>query len=231
LELKKPDPNLGALGDFERESFPQSILRQLADLQKAREQLRMTDLDTSERVVNNRKQFQALTDMLAANLRSAMAEKRSDYELRKAALASLEDQLHTLHSKQTEWQSLKRRSDEAEGIYTFYRRKLEETSASDALAKNRITNVAVIEHPMDPVQPDGMRKTMLLGIAIGFGFIAALAWISIAEFFDHRVYTIDQLAQYSQVPVLAVVERGSPLRFISASDKGGNAARGYAGEA
>jgi uncharacterized protein involved in exopolysaccharide biosynthesis len=230
-EIKKDNPNFGALGDFERESFPQSILRQLADLEKEREKLRMTDLDTTERVVNNRKQFRALAEMLAANLRSTMAEKQSEYEVRKAALVSLQDELTNLHSKQSEWAALKRRSAEAEGIYTFYRRKLEETSASDALEKNRVMNVAVIQHPMDPLQPDGMRKTMLLGIAMGFGFIAALAWISIAEFFDHRVYTIDQLTQHMKAPVLAVVDRGDPLRFISATDKRGDAARTYAGEA
>lgn len=231
IELKKQDPNFGVLGDFDRDSFPQTILRQLADLQKEREKLRMTDLDTSERVVNNRKQFHVLADMLAANLRSTTAEKQADYDLRKAAFASLEDQLTALHSKQMEWAALKRKSDEAQGIYTFYRRKLEETSASDALEKNRVTNVAVIEPPMDPLQPDGMRKTTLLSIAMGFGVLAALAWISVAEFFDHRVYTIDQLVQHIKAPVLAVVGQGDPLRFISATDEPRDEARTYAGEA
>lgn len=230
-ELKKPDPNFGALGDFDRDSFPQAILRQLADLQKDREKLRMTDLDTSERVVNNRKQFHVLADMLAANLRSTMAEKQSDYELRKTALASLENQLTVLHSKQMEWGTLKRKGDEAQGVYNFYRQKLEETSASEILAKNRVTNVAVIEPPMDPLQPVGMRKTILLAISMGFGILAALAWISIAEFFDHRVYTIDQLAENVKAPVLAVVGRGDPLRFISTAGEDGDKARTYAGEA
>ncbi len=230
-ELNKPDPNFGALGDFERDSFPQAILRQLADLQKDREKLRMTDLDTSERVINNRKQFHALGAMLAANLRSSMNEKQSEYELRKSELDSLDSQLAQLHGREMEWSELKRKSSEAEGIYTFYRRKLEESSAADALERNRVSNIAVIEHPMDPLAPDGMHKTTLLSITLGFGVLAALAWISIAEFFDHRVYTIDQLAQHLRAPVLAVVERGDPWRLISVTDQPGDAARTYAGEA
>jgi uncharacterized protein involved in exopolysaccharide biosynthesis len=231
LEMNKPEPNLGSLGDFERESFPQVILRQIADLQKEREKLRMTDLDTTERLVNNRKQFHVLAGMLAANLRSTMAEKESEYQLRKSSWDGLQNELSHLHDKEMEWATLKRKSAEAEGIYTFYRRKLEETSASDALEKDRVSNIAVIEHPMDPLQPDGMRKTTLLGIAMGFAFLAALAWVSIAEFFDHRVYTIDQLAQHVKAPVLAVIERGDTLRFISSAEKPGEAAHTYAGEA
>ena len=230
-ELKKPDPNFGSVGDFGRDSFPQAILRQLADLEKEREKLRMTDLDTSERVLNNRKQFDALSAMLAANLRSTLAEKQSEYDLRRKELETLDTQLSELHGRQMQWSALKRKSAEAEGIYTFYRRKLEESSASDALEKNRISNIAVIEHPMDPLMPDGMKKTTLLSICLGFGILAALGWVSIAEFFDHRVYTIDQLGQHLKAPVLAVVERGDPWRFVSVADTPGDAARTYAGEA
>jgi uncharacterized protein involved in exopolysaccharide biosynthesis len=216
VEVKKPEPNFGSLGDFERDSFPQGILRQLADLQKEREKLRMTDLDATERVMNNRQQFQVLAAMLGANLRSVMAEKQANYELRKAAFEGLEKELQSLHSKQMKWAALKRKSVETEGIYSFYKRKFEENSAANTLEKNRVTNIAVIEHPMDAVQPDGMRKTMLLALAAGFALLAALAWVSIVEFFDHRVYTRDDLERYVSAPVLAVVERGkNPLRSDS----------------
>jgi len=207
-ELKQPSPNLGSLGEFERESFPQNILRQLADLEKDRQKLLMTDLENSERVVSNRSQFQVLANMLAANLRSVLAERKAAFELRKASLDTFEKELKGLHDKQMEWSSLKRKSLDYEGAYSFYRRKLEETMATTAMDKSRISNVAIIEHPMDPLQPEGMRKTALLGLSLAVALIASLAWVTIAEFFDHRVYSSEDLEQRLRVPVLSVVPRG-----------------------
>src|SRR5271157_362263 len=53
-ELRKPEPNFGSLGEFDRESFSGTILRQLSDLERDRERLRTTDLDSSERLQSNR---------------------------------------------------------------------------------------------------------------------------------------------------------------------------------
>jgi uncharacterized protein involved in exopolysaccharide biosynthesis len=47
-ELNKPEPNFGSIGEFPRESFELNVLNQLADLQRDREKLRMTELDTGE---------------------------------------------------------------------------------------------------------------------------------------------------------------------------------------
>jgi uncharacterized protein involved in exopolysaccharide biosynthesis len=43
-ELRKDDPNFGALGDFPRDSFQHNILADLAELEREREKLRMTEL-------------------------------------------------------------------------------------------------------------------------------------------------------------------------------------------
>jgi uncharacterized protein involved in exopolysaccharide biosynthesis len=228
-EVDKPEPNFGWLGEFERDSFPQKLLIQLADLEKEREKLRLTDLDTSERVNNNRGQFRALAGMLAANVRSVMLEKQADYELRKAALERLQRELKTLHDKQKDWASLKRRSSESEGIYTFYRRKLEETRANDALEKNRVSNIAIIERPMDALQPTGTKKTTLFGLALVAAIFASLAWISIGEFFDHRIYTREELEKHVQAPVLAVIARGRPLKLFRAAGRHRHSIGGYAG--
>lgn len=231
-ELQKPDPNLGSLGEFDRESFPGTILRQIADLEREREQLRATDLDSSERVQSNRSQFRALATLLAANIRSAASEKKSTYDLRRSTLETLQAELRSLHEKRMEWDQLNRKSTELDGIYSFYRQRVEEVSAVAALDRKQISNIAVIQYPSDPLQPEGTRKTVLLVLCAVVGIFVAIVWVAIAEFFDHRIHTREDLERRLQVPVLAAVGRSKSSGFLPDTPKPGSRVLGiYAGEA
>jgi uncharacterized protein involved in exopolysaccharide biosynthesis len=204
-ELAGNEPNYAALGEYDRESLPNSLLRQIAQLQQEREALRMTQLDTGERVLNNRQQFRVLAEMLAANLRSVLAEKSATYDLRKQAYDGLREDLAQLHNKQTEWMTLRRTSAAVEENLAFYRRKLQDASAASAMERQRIGNVTIIEPAVAPSQPSGMRKTMLLGLAALLAVAAALVWVCILEIFDHGVYRREALEARLGVPVYAVL--------------------------
>jgi uncharacterized protein involved in exopolysaccharide biosynthesis len=223
-ELKKDDPNFGALGDFERDSFPNNILRQLAQLQQEREALRMTQLDTEERIQNNRNQFKVLVDMLAANLRSVAAVRKDDYDLRNSTLQGLQAGLNALHNKQMVWVALRRNSGGHEEALQFYRRKLEEASAGAALERQRFGNVSVIQPATDATQPSGMRKTTLFGLTALVSIFAAIVWICLLELFDHRIYTMEDLESHLGVPVFAVVPSGRASRISDIRSQEGNVA-------
>jgi uncharacterized protein involved in exopolysaccharide biosynthesis len=207
-EMKKDEPNLGALGDFERDSFPNSILRQIAQLQQEREALRMTQLDAGERIQNNRQQLTVLVRMLAANLRTTHAVKKADLSAREQSLAGLQSQLRSLHDKQMGWISMHRDSGAKEEALQFYRRKLEEATAADALERNRIGNVIVIQPAVDLLQPVGLRKTLLFSLAALATLLAALVWVCVLEMFDHRIYKSGQLEAQLGVPVFAMIPAG-----------------------
>ena len=214
-ELSRKEPNFGALGGFESDSFQQGILAELAGLEKEREQLRLTELDRSDRVRNNRSQFEALGDLLAANLRSVLAEKQRTYETRMASVVELQSDLDEFHGQQMSWGALKRRARNLENDHLFYRNKLEESIATDAaLAQETISNVTVIEHAMDPLAPAGMRKLFLLGLSSMAAAFAALAFVSVAEFFDHRIYTPEALERSLGTTVIAVLPVVKPAPTI-----------------
>ena len=224
-ELKKPDPNLAAVSEFGHEGFQQNVINQLAELQRDREKLRMTELDTGDRIQNNRQQFRALAEMLSANVRTALEEKEQQTNLRRAAYDTLQNQLQQLHSKSMQWADLKRKARDQENTYLVYRKKLEEASADGAMQQLRIGNVAVIERATDPLAPAGMRKTMLLGLALVAAFLAALVWVTIAEFFDHRVYTVEQLQRQITIPVFAAIPEGTRLEADFAHRKSNERSR------
>jgi uncharacterized protein involved in exopolysaccharide biosynthesis len=212
-ELAKAEPNFGALGEFDRDSFPNATLRQIAQLQQEREALRMTQLDTSDRIQNNRQQLSVVVGMLAANLRSVLLEKENDYKIRKDNLDNLQARLMALHQQQKEWINLKRQSGGLEENVTFYRRKLEEARAESEVERRRISNVILVQPAIPPAQPSGLRKTWLLGLAAILAVILAIVWISIVEILDHKIYNEMALESQLGVPVFAVIPNGPVTLF------------------
>ncbi|HEY3442735.1 MAG TPA: Wzz/FepE/Etk N-terminal domain-containing protein [Paludibaculum sp.] len=204
-ELKKADPNFGSIGDFPRESFQHNILAQLADLQREREKLRLTELDAGERVQNNRHQFQVLSGMLEANLRATLAEKEAKLTTRQGSLSGADSELRARHGLSSEWVTLKRRVADLEGSYNAYQRKLAESRVDDDLQTAARGNVTIIERPVDPIVPVGLRKTTILGITMLVALFMALAWVAIAEFFDHSVYSTRQVGIRLEAPVWAEI--------------------------
>jgi uncharacterized protein involved in exopolysaccharide biosynthesis len=210
-ELKRPDPELSGVAQFGNENFEQSVIRQLADLQRERERLRMTELDGGDRIQNNRQQFARLAGMLSANLGTALAEKEQQAGLRKAEYDNLQDRLKQLHTKQIGWRDLKRRTQDDETAHRLFRRKLDEAAADDAMQQHQIGNVAVIERANDPLAPGGMRKTTLMMLGALASLLAGLVWLTIAEFFDHGIYTAEALQLEIGAPVFATIPAGTRL--------------------
>jgi uncharacterized protein involved in exopolysaccharide biosynthesis len=207
-ELKQQDPNLASLGSFDSSPFQRGLMTELAQLEKKRQEMRLTELDTSERMQNVRAQYQVLANMLVGNLRSVSVERLKDLTTRSVEVQELRRRLTDLHQRQRRWLELKRHVHALEDDYWFYRKKLEESTASSAsLEQERTGNVVVIQKATDPLNAAGMRKVVVLGIALVVAVCAALVFASIGEFFDHRIYSREQLERALNAPVMGVVPR------------------------
>ncbi len=205
-EKKQSNPNFAALGGFDSSVYQRGLLAQMAELDAKRQELRLTELDSSERMKANREQYEANLRMLEANLRSVLAERTSDLALRSQVIEKLGEQLAALHAGEMQWLDLKRKITDIETDYSFYRRKLEESTATTAaIEESKAGNVMVIEPAMDPIKPACMRKTLLLGIALLVAVCAALVFVAVGEFFDHRIYLPGQLERHLGVPVLGEI--------------------------
>ncbi|MEE9296872.1 MAG: hypothetical protein V3W34_18155 [Phycisphaerae bacterium] len=206
-ELQSDEPDFAVLGGFDPNSFPAKVMLELSRLQREREQLRMTELDDSVRIRNNRDQFRVHVGEIASHLRSDLLEKEEVYGARQAEFDALQGELGAVHGKEMEWRVLKRRATTLEMTDMFYRSKLEDASARAALDSRRIGNVVVVEHAIDAFKPSGMRKVMLLGISAVVAVLAALSWVAVAEFFDHAIYSAEALENRLSVSVVAVIPR------------------------
>jgi uncharacterized protein involved in exopolysaccharide biosynthesis len=106
---------------------------------------------------------------------------------------------------------LDRNQHSVEEEYELFRRKYNESAAARTALEQQVDeNVVVLEHATDPLQASGMRKTMALGLAFAASLIAALAYVSIGEFVDQRIYTPGQAERETGAPVLAIVPLSKP---------------------
>lgn len=228
-ELKKDKPNFGALGGFDQSPFQRSLMIEIAGLEKKRQELLLTEMDKSDRITNVTSQISLLANMLTANLKSVLAEKEARFNATHAEVQRLQAVLGGLHDREVPWTDMQRRVKQLEDEYHFFRKKYEESTATRTAVEQQLSgNVAVIERAIDPVQPAGTRKTVYLGIALIAAIVTALAFVTIGEFFDHRMYTADQLERYIQAPVLATVpfQRGNIAIGISGRSDAAFSARG-----
>jgi uncharacterized protein involved in exopolysaccharide biosynthesis len=216
-ELAGDDPSFAVSGEFGTGSFPEQLMVQLSTLQREREKLRMTELDDGVRLQNMKSQINVVLAQIRDYVKSVEAEKQAAFETRSDAVARLRAELRALHAQESQWNALKRRAKVSEDAYLMYRGRLNEASGVEALESRRIGNVVIVERATDPLAPYGVRKLTLLGIAFALIVCAALAWITIAEFFDHGVYTAATLQEQVDAPVLAVVpsSRTAQLRRLS----------------
>jgi uncharacterized protein involved in exopolysaccharide biosynthesis len=204
-ERGAPEPDVGSIGSFQANTFPEALLQQLAALQAERERLRLTELESSPLIRNNREQFRLALQMVAAHLRSVLADKQSNFERRAQLVAGLQNQVRSLQDKEGQWSALKRNIRMLEESYQGYQKRYDETAATAVMEQRNIGNVAVIEHAVNPVVPSGMSKVRILGLAALLCLFAAAAWMGIAEFLDHRVYTVAAVEQHLEAPVLEVI--------------------------
>jgi uncharacterized protein involved in exopolysaccharide biosynthesis len=204
-EMKAEEPDFAALGTFDVSKFPESLMLQLADLRKEREALKLAPLAESAALEKNRKQFGVFMDLLASHLRAALAQADQTRNARKDELAQAQARLDGLHQARMKWNDLKRDAKVLENRFLFYQNKLEQSAATAAMERQRVGNVEIIEHGMDPLAPTGMRKVTLLGMSLVMGLLAALAYASILEFFDHRIYETRSLEHRLNAPVLGVI--------------------------
>ena len=99
-----------------------------------------------------------------------------------------------------------------EKSYLFYRERLNAARA-DAAANPSLANVRVIDWPTVPSRPRFARLLLLILAALG-GIVLAVALALLRDYFDHRVYSPDDLAKVSPVPVLGSVRRSGAARRL-----------------
>lgn len=154
-------------------------------------------------------------------IRGELAKERSQLRGLQARARSAEGsatefrkQAHDYDQRDLQLRNLLRGAKSAEERYLLYEKKSEEARLADAMDRQGIANVAVVQAAFVPQFTATPRSLYLIG-----GFLLALFISSVAvfgaEYLDDSFHSREQVEQVLQVPVLAAVFGSTELSLSS----------------
>jgi uncharacterized protein involved in exopolysaccharide biosynthesis len=144
---------------------------------------------------------QALTSFYRSRL-AALADKVSRLD---AQIASREQALRGMTDQTAAYDAIQRRLTAATSLVEEYRRKLEQLEVSSEMNASDLSSVRVLSEASPPVLPSFPKPALMLGLALGLGLLAGLAYAVVAEFLGRTFHQPGQVSRVLRLPVLATI--------------------------
>jgi uncharacterized protein involved in exopolysaccharide biosynthesis len=200
--------DFSSLGAFPQGTYPADLMSELAKIKGERIQLEMASGGRDQRRLDeNRRRLETSLRLLQSSVESIVAEHAALVQSKEVSLQSVRSELAKLQDQRTAWADLKRKADLLETDYKFYQHEFERSLAASLMQSKQISSVKIIQRPMDPVRPAGIRKLSLVVVAAVLSMFVAVAWASVVEFFDRRIYSTSRVARLLGVPVAGAIPR------------------------
>jgi uncharacterized protein involved in exopolysaccharide biosynthesis len=126
-----------------------------------------------------------------------------------AQVSALRTVAQQMQSSSVDQQDLIRTAKADEDAYLLYLRKREEARIGDALDRQRILNVAIVEPPTAAALPNRSALGYFL-FAFGLSLAFSVGLCFLAEYFDPTIRTPDEANRLLEVPVLAWLPASEP---------------------
>jgi uncharacterized protein involved in exopolysaccharide biosynthesis len=135
------------------------------------------------------------------DLQALKAKKESQV----AQFAHYQEKQEGLNQIEMEFNRLRQEVDVHRENYRLYLRKFEESRISEAMDKEKIANVSLIEPAQPPLRPvkSNVRRNMVLAILLGGAGGFGLAWFS--ESVNDSLEKDEDVENYLHLPVLASI--------------------------
>jgi uncharacterized protein involved in exopolysaccharide biosynthesis len=122
----------------------------------------------------------------------------------KAAIEAQKQKLLTLRSRRDELEVLQRDVDAATRSYEAIANRFNQTTLESQSNRTNVSWLTPALPPREPSFPKPPRVMLLISIAIGIAVAVGAAYV--AEVFDRRIRSADDLAEMLQLPVLGVID-------------------------
>ena len=148
---------------------------------------------------------------VVANLDAEIAKQRRDEESIRGQISGIESKLHSMPARQQDYAMISRDHNSAQEIYNSLLTRYGEAQVAESMETDksgerfRIMEAAI--PPADPSAPNRVRLLMMgVILALVLAFIAVLS----VEQFDTTFHNVDELRQFTRIPVLAAIPRMYP---------------------
>jgi len=141
------------------------------------------------------------------NEQAAFANHQSKLEAQRQQLAEAKGRLKTLNETEVTIRNLMREISVHETNYLRYSDNLEQARIEQAMEKQRIANINVVQQATLPVRPVRPRKSFNLIVGFFIATFGALTLAMLCQYLDHTIQTPEQLEDCLQLRMLACIPR------------------------
>lgn len=130
----------------------------------------------------------------------------------KKEIAAVEQRAVLLSQKEIDLAHLIRDVRQNEKNYILYLEKTEEARIEEQKQAAKVSNVSVINWAQKPTIPVFPKKGLMILLSVAVGLFLGVGGAFAAYYLDHTIKTPENLARYSERPVLTTVEWVPPVR-------------------
>ena len=229
-QTKNVSKDIPHFTETERYKIIDDAKSQLLSLRLKEQELVRKYKETSELVVNVRKEIEIVRSFikqqeeeLQAKVRTGpnvvyqdlereMIKTEADLSSQEAKVDTLRGQvsqldrdLQSLDRKENELENLKRELSSNEKNYKVYLEKVEEARISDDLNHQKMATLSVVQIASVPAKPIKPKKAFNVLVSVVLGAVAGLGFAVFAKYTDQSLSTPDNVERRLGLPVLASV--------------------------
>jgi uncharacterized protein involved in exopolysaccharide biosynthesis len=144
-----------------------------------------------------------------------LASLRAKAEALDGQLAAERSRLKTLNGHELQLASLQRAIDLEDANYRKYAENLEQANIDQALERERMSNINIVQPATFEPKPVRPRLAINLALGVVVGLFGGLGLALVADRADHSFHTPDDIERRLELPVLASIPRMEPELFVT----------------
>ena len=129
-----------------------------------------------------------------------------------AQLATIQKRLEEIQALQPRYQELVLQREVDEETYRTVMQRAEDSRIADALNRQNISSISIVQQPTVPVKPTLPRVPLIIAISLVAGLIAGFGASFALESMDEAFSLPDQVQPVTGLPVMAVFAAAQPPR-------------------
>jgi Mrp family chromosome partitioning ATPase len=149
------------------------------------------------------------------NEQAALANHQARLEAQRQQLVDAKGRLKMLNESEVTIRNLMREINVHETNYLRYTDNLEQARIEQAMEKQRIANINVVQQATLPVRPVKPRKSFNLIVGLFLATFGAVTIAMLSQYLDHTIQTPEQVEECLQLRTLACIPRRRPGRAFA----------------
>ena len=145
---------------------------------------------------------------ILANLDAELEKQKREEAAVRANIAAIDQRLNSLPARQQDYASISRDHQVAQERYNSLLTRLGEAQVAQSMEVDKSgERFRVMEAAIPPADPSAPNRTRLMMMGFILALVVAFVAVLAVEQFDTTFHSVDELRQFTKIPVLAAIPR------------------------